>query len=44
MLSRVRQDSIRNKKQKILIPGIGNAQIDALRYCKSHVYELQNFS
>ena len=33
-----------NKKQKILILGIGNAQIDALRYCKEQGYEVHALS
>lgn len=31
-------------KQKILIPGIGNAQVDAIRYCKNHGYEVHAIS
>jgi len=31
-------------KQKILILGIGNAQVDAIRYCKSHGYEVHAIS
>lgn len=33
-----------NSKRKILILGVGNAQVDAIRYCKEHGYEVHALS